>query len=334
MLARVIAAPLQSMAETAIDVSQQRDLTRSVANSSNDEMGAMAQGLNQLIGFFRDTLTLVRNGVEHNDSLASQLESTSRDWQVRMQHNVERLGSVTRQATNISADTEQASVLVSSAQEDIRSMMQQLQDAHAALKQMAKGVQGNAESGSALAHQLSDLTQQAKDIGSILEVIQQIAGQTNLLALNAAIEAARAGEQGRGFAVVADEVRKLAIETQSTLGRTNEGVAKIIETINSAACNTEANARHAEAMATVSGTAVETVIAMSTRIAAVLGVVEVAFGSTTGVKDAVNSIKVDMNRMYEDIQENALQARKLGEASGNLSVQSDQLKQRLQAFRV
>ncbi len=334
LLARIIATPLQAMAETAIGVSRQRDLTHSVASNSADEMGSMARSLNQLIGFFRDTLLLVRNGVEHNDTLASQLESTSRNWQVRMQSNVERLGSVTRQATNISADTEQASVLVASAQADIRTMMQQLQDAHAALQQMAHGVQGNAESGSALAQQLGDLTQQAKDIGSILEVIQQIAAQTNLLALNAAIEAARAGEQGRGFAVVADEVRKLATETQNTLTRTNEGVARIIETINSAAHNTEANARHAEEMAGASTTAVETVIAMSSRIASVLGVVEVAFGSTTAVKEAVNAINIDMNRMYEDIQENAEQARELGEASGHLSVQSDQLKQRLREFRV
>ncbi|WP_421957966.1 MULTISPECIES: methyl-accepting chemotaxis protein [Pseudomonas] len=116
-------------------------------------------------------------------------------------------------------DTSQASQSATASARDGRDLVQ---ETVTAIERMSRDVQGSAE-------QISHLAEQSKDIGKVLDVIRGLADQTNLLALNAAIEAARAGEAGRGFAVVADEVRALAHRTQQS---TSE-IERMIETIQS-----------------------------------------------------------------------------------------------------
>ncbi len=333
-LSRMIARPLQEMMAMTREVSERRDLTRTIVASGQDEMSAAINGLNQLVAFFRDTLQLVRSEVGNSENLAGNLQQISRTWLQRFEQSVAKLATITAQASAIHADTEQASALVTQTQAGMKGAMEELQRTRQALEQMSAGVEGNARSGADLAQQLASLNQQANDISSILVVIKQIAEQTNLLALNAAIEAARAGEQGRGFAVVADEVRKLAIETQETLGRTNDGVQRIITSINDAARHTESNAQTARHMATLSSTAVSSVADISSHIAGLVDVVNHAFGSTHAVKEAVQGINTDIGAMSDMIQDSASKARELGDASSQLTRQSDQLKQKLEQFRI
>ncbi|MCD8478269.1 MAG: methyl-accepting chemotaxis protein, partial [Sulfurospirillum sp.] len=111
---------------------------------------------------------------------------------------------------------------------------------------MATQVQSNAQTEIQLAHQISRLSQDADQVKGVLTVISDIADQTNLLALNAAIEAARAGEHGRGFAVVADEVRNLAERTQKSLTEINATINVIVQAINDASDHMNSNSQSME----------------------------------------------------------------------------------------
>ncbi|HVK99802.1 MAG TPA: methyl-accepting chemotaxis protein [Dongiaceae bacterium] len=329
-----IAKPLQDMMEMTRQVSERRDLTRLITARGQDEMSAAVQGLNKLVAFFRDTLLLVRKEASSSESLASHLQQTSQGWLQRFDTSVSKLATLTRQANSIHSDTEQAARLVSETRDGMQAAVEELQRTRQALEQMRAGVGSNSRNGATLAQQLTSLNQQANEISNVLVVIRQIAEQTNLLALNAAIEAARAGDQGRGFAVVADEVRKLAIETQETLGRTNEGVQRIISGINEAAGNTGHNARIAQEIDALSTSAVTSVDETAGRIAGLMNVVNQAFGSAHAVKEAVDAVNADIHAMSDMISESAERAKELGNASTQLTQQSDQLKQQLEQFRI
>jgi methyl-accepting chemotaxis protein len=125
-----------------------------------------------------------------------------------------------------------------------------LKDANNAILELTKDIQSSAATEIELAHRIQQLSSDATQVKDILVVIGDIADQTNLLALNAAIEAARAGEHGRGFAVVADEVRKLAERTQKSLQEINATINVIVQAIVDSSDQMTSNSKKVESLAT------------------------------------------------------------------------------------
>jgi methyl-accepting chemotaxis protein len=224
---RHITAQIRNVQATTEEVRQTLDLTRRIPVSGNDEMALVATSVNSLLDEFQAVLRSMKDAGSHvsvtSDGLSHSVSQLSAAVEQQNEATSSMAASVEEMAVSVTHISDSSSAAQSHAQtsRDSAEMGGQIIDRTVReMVQMAETVQGTSVT-------MENLSKRTDEIGSIVGVIKEIADQTNLLALNAAIEAARAGEQGRGFAVVADEVRKLAERTALSTKEVADVIAAI-----------------------------------------------------------------------------------------------------------
>ncbi|MDP9556259.1 UNVERIFIED_ORG: methyl-accepting chemotaxis protein [Pseudomonas parafulva] len=224
VITRQIILPLREALRGAERVAN-GDLTLHEPSLRKDELGQlqasmqrMTQGLRELIGGIGDGVTQIASAAEELSAVTEQTSAGVTNQKVETDQVATAMNQMTATVHDVARNAEQASEAAVMADQQAREGDRVVSEAVAQIERLASEVANSSEA-------MSQLKGESDKIGSVLDVIKSVAQQTNLLALNAAIEAARAGEAGRGFAVVADEVRSLAQRTQQSTEEIEELIA-------------------------------------------------------------------------------------------------------------
>ena len=326
--------PLHKMRELMVKVNSNNDLTIELKAQGSDELGDIARAFNKMITDFRHVLINISNS---SGSLAAQAEELSA---VTEQINQ----GMKIQSDNVKVADIAANEMVVAIKEVAENTHTTLEATHAATAEtndcvsiLNENIASVNDLSSRVEHsasQIMELKNASKNIGEIVSTIQAIAEQTNLLALNAAIEAARAGEQGRGFAVVADEVRTLASRTQDSTGNITSVIELLQQGIEEAVHNMaqcQKQAQSSVALAQQAGGLVSNMQKAMLEVTDLNNVISTATEEQHATTEQVKEIIHQINDMTEQTTDSAAHT---AQASENLAIFATELNELVASFKV
>ncbi|KAB0567141.1 methyl-accepting chemotaxis protein [Pseudomonas palleroniana] len=330
-----IARPLKQMVAMLNDIAQgEGDLTRRLSSDRADELGAIASGFNTFLIKLQGMITQVVSSVqkvsdssEHTADIAIRTNQGVHKQMVEIDQVATAVHEMTATAQDVARNATQAAQAASHADQAASQGMRIVRDTSSSIGALAE------EIGKAVGV-VQTLAKDSENINAILTAIRGIAEQTNLLALNAAIEAARAGEQGRGFAVVADEVRNLAQKTQKAteeiqamIQQLQQGTRDVVRVMEDSQNRTDESVQHAakaaEALETITQ-AVSVINDMNTQIAS-------AAEEQSAVAEDINRNVINIGQVANEVAGGADES---STASADLTKLAEQQRRLINQFKV
>jgi len=331
---QIITKPLKNLIEKAKELSSgDGDLTRHLAIKGTDEIAQASEQINNFIEKVRILICNAKSLSSENSSISHELSTTSLQVEKLVEQSTLIVLDTTTQANQVRNNMLGSIEEAKNSKEEMLKANQALYVASNAVVALTNDIQKSSATEIELAQSLNQLSTDAEQVRSVLTVISDIADQTNLLALNAAIEAARAGEHGRGFAVVADEVRKLAERTQKSLIEINATINVIVQSIVNSSEQMGHNSKKIEELSTTAQEVESRLRESFTIIDTVTKTTENTVNNYLKTGSDVDSIINKIDEINKISSQNSRSVEEIAGAAEHLSRMTENLNHKLGEFR-
>ncbi|CAG4882456.1 protein of unknown function [Georgfuchsia toluolica] len=310
------------------------DLTEEIEARSNDEAGMLMSALGTMVTALRELVKEINSGANDVVTNAEQISVASREVSLAAEQQADATSAMAAAIEELTVSSNHISESASETEQDSLAAMTEAGEGSQRVEQATVAIQKIATTVAEASRQIHELEDRTMQVTSIANVIKNIAGQTNLLALNAAIEAARAGEQGRGFAVVADEVRKLAERTSSATIEIEQMIVGIQKDTIGAVSAMNSALPEVEQGVELAGSVSDSLRTIEAGAGRTLGRVREVADATREQSVASTSIAQRVETIAQMVEETSLTIRGTAETANQLEFIAQGLKSKVGRFRV
>ena len=332
---RLAVKPLDAMVDRLKDIAEgEGDLTQRIDQDRKDEIGELGRWFNTFVSKIHDTIAEVSNATTEVSGAATEIAASSEQIAGRMEEQSQKTTEISSAVEEMSSSVKDVSDRANDASANSVEAGNQAEHGGEVVGRTIQGMNTISQLVNDSAKSIDTLGSKSEQIGQVIDVINDIADQTNLLALNAAIEAARAGEHGRGFAVVADEVRKLADRTTKATEEIAGSINEIQQQTQAAVEQMKTGTQSVEEGVTLANEAGDALNSILTGSREVEGMVQSIAAASEQQSAAASEIAGHITTIRTGTEESSEGAKQMAVAANQMSENANQLKALVSQFKL